>query len=324
MNHVQSQQGVTLVELMVGLTIGLVLSLAASSIYLATTETSRATKAHGDINETGKLALDMVGREIEKAGFYPAQYPTDAATDKVNGQYTNTKAPGPTSIYNAGLYGCDGAHYDASVGGACEATTAGKPDGIIINYFATEEFGASSYLGNSNDCNRKPASGDAANAARVTAKLPIFVSNRFGLVDSNYTDPDGNALKAHSLACHGNGAEANTTLQPLLMGVEDLVFRYGVYAAGGTDTTVQSPDQFLTAAQVNALTSISGLSPWQRVSAVKVCMLVRSLQNARTEDATRTYVDCRGNSKTQPVTDHTVYKRFERVYAVRNNLTGTL
>jgi len=323
MNKIQLQRGVTLVELMVGLTIGLVLSLAASSIYLATTETSRATKAHGDINETGKIALDMVGREIEKAGFYPAQYPTDATTDKVNGQYTNTKAPGPNSIYNAGLYGCDGSLYDASLG-TCGPTTAGKPDGIIINYFATEEFGSSSFIGNSNDCNRNPASGDTANTARVAAKLPIFVSNRFGLIESSYQDPDGTTtIRAHSLACHGNGAEANT-FQPLLMGVEDLVFRYGVYAAGGTDTTVQSPDQFLTAAQVTALSTISGLSPWQRVSAVKVCMLVRSLQNARIGDATRTYVDCRGNSKTQPATDQTVYKRFERIYAVRNNLTGTL
>src|SRR5260221_4524368 len=103
MNQMHSQRGVTLVELLVGLTIGLVLSLAASSIYLATTETSRATKAHGDINETGKLALDIVGREIEKAGFYPAQYPTDTTTDKVNGAFTNTKSA--STIYNAGLYG---------------------------------------------------------------------------------------------------------------------------------------------------------------------------------------------------------------------------
>jgi len=315
----RSQRGLTLVELMVGLAIGLVVSLAASALYLATNETARATKAFGDINETGKLALDAIGRELQKAGFYPAQYPIDATRPNVIGAYFNGKA-GAKAAFDNGLYGCDGAMYDP-VNRACAATTAGKPDSIIVNYFATPEFGPSSLLGNSNDCNRKAVSNDADNAAREAANLPLFVSNRFSLQDTSYTGPDGRTITTKSLVCHGNGDDSNEEFGQHFQGIEDMVVRYGVYS--NVDT--QQADQYLDAAGVIGEGSVGSLSPWQRVTYVKICVLVRSLDNARTEDKAgeeRTYRDCRGADVTPA--DKSLYKRFERVYAIRNNLNGTL
>ena len=63
------QTGVGLVELMVGLVIGIVLSMAAAALYLGTRDMSRGSQAITDVNETGKIALEMIGREIQKAGF---------------------------------------------------------------------------------------------------------------------------------------------------------------------------------------------------------------------------------------------------------------
>lgn len=315
----RSQLGLTLVELMVGLVISIVVSLAAAALYLATRESTRAAQGHSDINETGKIALDMIGRELQKAGFYPAQFatPTDVAHA---GKYYNGKANAKVA-FDTGLYGCDGAVYKPSTHD-CDTATAGDPDSVIINYFSSPEFGTSVLLGNTNDCNRLPVSGDADNAAKTAAGLPLFVSNRFGLVATTYTTPDGSTVNTKSLYCHGNGADTDATLQPAIQGIEDLVIRYGVGPGGST----QSPTKFLTAANVSAeATSTEGQKPWQRVTAVSVCIVVRSLENNRVEDKSgslRTYKNCRGGTTSMPTTNRYLYKSYERVYAIRNNLNA--
>ncbi|MBX9794965.1 MAG: prepilin-type N-terminal cleavage/methylation domain-containing protein, partial [Burkholderiaceae bacterium] len=106
------QYGMTLIELMVGLVIGIVLSLAAASLYLATRESSRTSQSISDINETGKIALEMIGREIQKAGFYPAQFGQNVKSQEaIYGVYYNAKDS--TKIaFNTGLFGCSGANYN--------------------------------------------------------------------------------------------------------------------------------------------------------------------------------------------------------------------
>lgn len=314
------ERGLTLVELLVALTIGLVITLAASALYLATRETARSVQAIGDINETGKIALDMIGREIQKAGFFPAQF-ASTTSDRIIGSYYNGKA-GAKPIFDTGIAGCDGAAYDPTAKACASAGAGTPPDGIVLNYFATPEFGATSLLGNANDCNRQPVSNDADNTARAAAGTPLFVSNRFSLVASSYTGPDGVTISTKSLACQGNGADT-AAAQPMLMGVEDMVIRYGIYS---TDTS-QSPDKFLSAAGINGQGLVGTKTPWQRVTAVKVCVLIRSLDSARQEDkstAKRTYRDCRNTDVTPPASDRFIHKRFERIYAVRNNLNDIL
>jgi hypothetical protein len=93
------------------------------------------------------------------------------------------------------------------------------------------------------------------------------------------------------------------------------------------DGVGQSPTEFMTAANVSAQLDVSGRTPWQRVTAVSVCVLVRSVANGRQEDKTgseRTYADCRGNTVSLPTGDRYVYKTYQRVFAVRNNLSGQL
>ncbi len=321
----KGQRGVTLVELMVALVIGLVISLAAAALYLATQESTRSTRAVGDINETGKIALDMVGREIQKSGFFPRQVssvdqPLGGSTDFFGGFY-NGKA-GNRAAFANGLFGCDGATYDPATR-ACNAEVADAPDAIVVNYFSTPEFGPASLMGNFNDCNRQPVANDADNAVRAAGGRPQFVSNRYGLIASAYDAPDGGRVTTQSLACHGNGADAAADHQPMVQGVQDMVIRYGIYGAGAG----RSPAEFLTAALVIARGDIEGRTAWQRVTAVKVCVLVRSLDAARQEDKAanqRSYRNCRGEDVTPPAGDRFIYRRFERIFAVRNNLNEAL
>jgi type IV pilus assembly protein PilW len=313
------QRGLTVIELMVALVIGLVISIAASAIFLGTRTSSVSAQSVSDQNETGQLALDLLGREIKKAGFFPAQFGSETQP-LLPGGFVNIK-DATKAAFNQGVFGCQGAAFDPS-SNTCAATTAGAPDGLVINYMSTPEFGDDAAVGNHRDCNRNPVSADPANAAALAADRPLFVSNRFSLVATSYTAPGGRTVNTRSLACHGNGDDAATAPTPHLAGVEDLVLTYGVW---GT-VNQQTPTRYYTATEVNALPVVDGLTAWQRVTSISVCLVVRTPDAVRqTEGATaRTFTDCRGNDVTLTNTDRTLLKRFERVYAVRNNLKAAL
>ena len=66
--HHQKQKGVTLVELMVSLAIGLVIALAVTMAYVAVRGNATTTDAFSRVNEDGKLALDLIAREIQMSG----------------------------------------------------------------------------------------------------------------------------------------------------------------------------------------------------------------------------------------------------------------
>ena len=310
------QRGLTLIEMLIGLVIGLVVSLAALALYLALNDSSRVSRAAGDVNETGRLALEILGRELQQAGFYPAQFPAgaDPTLTSTIGEYFNGKR-GQHKAFDSGLYGCDGAPYDPATM-ACGTRRDNAPDAIVFNHFAEP---ARAF-----DCNRRPVSTDPDNAARVATRMPLFVSNRFVLMPLVAKDAKGAESTTRVLACHGNGDKANGGFTTQLQGIEDLMIRYGLHS--GT-TTSQSPEQFLSASGVDAEPTVSGVGPWQRVTAVKLCILVRSAATVRaTDKAAREpgIRDCRGAELKPDSPDHHLYKRFERVFAVRNNLTGTL
>lgn len=318
-----SQAGLSLVELLVSLAISIVIALAAASAYLGARSTATAMANISNINETGKFALDMIGRDLQMAGYYPAIIASSSTNTNMMGSFSNTKNAA-IPAYNQGLFGCDGGQFNPTTG-ACPTAVAGAPDSVVINYFAQAELDATTF-GSGFDCLRQAVSNDPNNAAQIAAGKPLYVSNRFGLVDTTYTAAGGAAtgrsVSTKSLGCNGNGKNPeDTTYQPIFEGIEDLVFRYGANAGTGS----QSPETYYTAAEVTALPTVNGSNGWQRVTSVHVCVLTRTLENTRTQDkpgTLRSYTDCRGSVKTYAIDERTLYKRFDRIFAIRNNLNG--
>jgi len=69
--HGRSQQlGLTLVELMIAMTLGLLILLAVASIYIGSRQTFRMQEENARLQETGRYALEVVGRSIRQAGFW--------------------------------------------------------------------------------------------------------------------------------------------------------------------------------------------------------------------------------------------------------------
>jgi type IV pilus assembly protein PilW len=348
-----AQRGTTLIELLVAMSITLFLVIAAAYVYLGTRETQRAIERSSSSVETGTFALQTVGRDILNAGFYPSTMPPIAPLfpqmRSADGYPPATGIPvrttdwvSPAPAYLTAIFGCEGSKFN-HVTATCGATVAGEPDSIVINYFTNEAQAFAGGTGQRRDCTGSDVGGDPTNAVRklntpvpsptaINANLapqsPLFVSNRYGL-NATTMEIEGKSVSTQSLACSGNGSStfgiANTTAyQPLLAGIDDLQFTYGVF----NSEVSRAPERFYTATEVAALLnkSIDGVSmtPWARVSAVRVCVMTRTLGGipkiADKVDSERSYLDCTDQTVTQPATDQSLHKRYIQVFGVRNRL----
>jgi type IV pilus assembly protein PilW len=152
--------------------------------------------------------------------------------------------------------------------------------------------------------------------------LPLFVSNAYGLGSSYTYQQDGQSIQTRSFRCAGNGPNPKP-YQPLIAGIVQLRFRYGVASA----TTLESPARFYTATEVSAMPSvdINGESKtgWQRVSSVQVCVVAKTLDSSVRQTASGKYIDCDGTQVSFTGADRAIYQQQTRIFGVRNNLTRT-
>lgn len=69
-NGQMRQSGLTLVELLIAMTLGLLILLAVASVYLGSRQTYRMQEENARLQETGRYALEVLGRSIRQAGFW--------------------------------------------------------------------------------------------------------------------------------------------------------------------------------------------------------------------------------------------------------------
>jgi type IV pilus assembly protein PilW len=69
-SSVKRQRGLTLIELMVSLVIGLLLVIAMSALFVTNSTSRRELTISADVIENGRYATDQLTRELTQAGFY--------------------------------------------------------------------------------------------------------------------------------------------------------------------------------------------------------------------------------------------------------------
>jgi type IV pilus assembly protein PilW len=325
----RGSRGFSLVELLVAVAINLVVVVAASYLYLATRESQRVAAERAMMFENGNFALEIIGRELENAGFFPAVSAFDISRGATFVATYENPVTGVPAAFNRGLFGCDATSFLPSTS-ACGAH-AGSPtpdaDAMVVNYFTNDAMSLD--VGQRADCQRQDVSVDPTNSTRVGTStatgvpptVPLFVSNRYTLIPTTVRS-DTQTISTFALACNGNGVAAQVdTYQALVSGIEQLRFRYGTFSV---ENPFQ-PDAFLTAAGVSALGTVS-LGPetragWGRVIAVRACLLVRTMQPAKVSRASYTLNDCDGTAQTY--TDGVERKVMTQVFAVKNHIPQT-
>jgi type IV pilus assembly protein PilW len=71
MKSIHLQKGLTLVELMVAMTIGLVLMLGATGVLITNQRAFATTESISLIQDNSRIAIDMIARDIRQAGGHP-------------------------------------------------------------------------------------------------------------------------------------------------------------------------------------------------------------------------------------------------------------
>lgn len=88
-------RGVSLIELMISLVLGLLVVGAAIGIFVANRQTFRATDSLGQIQENARTAFELMGRDLRGGGSNPCRN-----NIRVTGPGTNARIPGvPNTIY---------------------------------------------------------------------------------------------------------------------------------------------------------------------------------------------------------------------------------
>lgn len=95
---VHRQSGLTLVEILVSISLGLLLLFGIGSIFVGSNQTYRVQEENARIQEAGRYALEIIGRNLRQAGF--ADIPINPVATKT--AFQGTPVRGADSVCPAG------------------------------------------------------------------------------------------------------------------------------------------------------------------------------------------------------------------------------
>ncbi|MEW5755175.1 MAG: PilW family protein [Pseudomonadota bacterium] len=322
------QKGLSLIELMVAVTIGLILLAGVIQIFTSNKQTYRVQAAMARVQENGRLAMQLLSQDIRMADFWGC----NSTASKVS-SHLNLAADEPYKVFatyhhakptDGGIYGTDDTE------GAPSATN--RADTIVVQGAFGPGVPLTSHVGEQFIL---PAT------TGITLNEPIVVSNCLKTDLAQVTSVNtatGEVLAQTGVGTPGNnpaitfpayGTDAQVYVprrieysiqddgttgerglymkidgspqMMLVLGVEDMQILYGV------DTSADLvPDQYVSAATLNTGTADQKFAKWANVITVRVELTVRSDDNIATQ--------------TTDAGDRRLRRTFASTIAVRNRV----
>lgn len=290
--------GFSLIELMVALALGLLLTLVVGYVYLGSRQASRLQEANAYVQQNTRLGFSRLSKDVRMAGFAGCSFQT--STNVVNG------APAYTSLIDQPVFGFD----DSAIGtlpagmarlrgDVLRIVSADDSDNRIDSYdppaaqfklAASHDFADGDILLATNCQHAAIFQVSNANTANVTIvhNTGNAVSPGNSIKDLGFTSVSakdarifrvrswyyyvGNNNGVPSLMRLQEGPSSNTT-RDIVEGVEDMQLVYGVDTDGDRDV-----DGYFRADQIATLAMAGPLSGgnWSRVLSVRVALLLAS------------------------------------------------
>lgn len=297
--HKLSQQsGLTLIELMVSLVIGLLLAIIASSSYLYSKQAYNAVSENSQMEENGRLALNLLARNIQSAGY--------VALDTAVG------IPVPPDIK---VTGCDfgmvapqTATSIADLGCQTSLPAGTTQSGSIAMFYQTDAIDTTSagkYQGV--DCiGNSPVKLASTSGGTATFEVRSY----FYVATTTAGTPFGTTTMGQlSCATDPTGSSSPTFFQrqPLIPGIQQLRAQYLLPTNEKADA---APGQ-----KAYQASEITLANKWSKVVAVDLCVLTKSIQPSGNDTAT-SVTDCYGNAFTPPPSQS--FRRFTTTVNLRN------
>ena len=283
MRSLGTQRGVTLVELMISMFIGLVVVGAVIVSFLGSGRAGRYQAALSQMNQDAQVGLNLLAREIQMAGYVSP------------GQVLGAPA----------IFGCDSttgtvpfvAPEAATL--TCSAWTSPSVSALEVVYEADTLTTVVSGTSPS-DCLGNP----------ITASSPGFFVTR----NRYHIKPNGTSGR-NELQCSSPAATGNT--QPLIENVEDMQLWYGVADAATPETVVRYARAGIDASTTDTINAV-GAAEWNNVNSVRICLLMRSAEPILTSEDTLTYLDC--TSAVQTSSDNHLRRAYFTTATVRTKM----
>ncbi len=295
-------RGVSLVEVMVSLVIGLVVVGAVLVSYIASGKSGAQQAAYAEMNENAQLGLGLLSRDLLLAGYaQPTGYEMTAGAPPVpTGNLTRTYSGRP-------VFGCDNGFVSPSaIAAVACATTAGSPaiemvyEADIENTVPTAANLPSDCLGNT----LRPAAGTLSGADYFVTFNRYYLSNG-----------DTGRSELHCASNTRDVLGQPVPGQPLVDNVEAMKFWYG--EAGALAADRRRVVRYVTAPTGNTI-------DWLNIVSVRVCLLIRSSEAVLDMDLypdplqPPKYLDCDSNEQT--ITDKFLRRAYFTTVTLRNKM----
>jgi type IV pilus assembly protein PilW len=299
-------QGLSLIEVMVSLAIGLVVIGAVFANYLNNSQGSRQTAALTQVTNDAALAFGILRNHMAVADYsLPSGVTATGLTRRLTGM---------------NVFGCSGGFDEATddqvdPANILCASTAGTSDALMVRYEVDEQ----SVPSVTNTATSTTAPSDCTGNALVRVTDGYFVADsRFDIA----TGADG----VPSLACLGNGntpataakfgGTAGAQTAALVENIAEMHLTYGV-AAGKQQNIIR----YVSAADVAKADDVNRADKWGNVVSVRICLLVRSAEEVL--PAKTAYRGCnQAVVAAANVPDRRIYRAFTSTVVLNNRLNA--
>jgi type IV pilus assembly protein PilW len=272
LQRVRCQSGLTMVELMIAMALGLLILLATTSLLLSSKTGYIAEDQMVQLHETGRYTTEVLARAIRQTGY-----------EHMDGERVAIVA---TAELTANVAGLDAMTLKKTGAGLSSATSSDVVNGSDI--LAVRFFGDDAGDGNGTILNCAGLAVPAVNAAGGAEQDRGW--SIFYVAKDSAGEPE---LRCKYQTKTGWNADA------IARGVESFQVLYGVDVQGDG-----APDQFITARDVDALDDRLALNGnnaverladlnrktyWKKVRSIRFSLLVRGSQKARDDALTDEY-----------------------------------
>lgn len=334
--RMRRNRGITLIEILISVVIGMVVVVAVIVSYLGSGQASRYQAALTQMNQDAQTGLNMLAREIQLAG-YSAPAALSAANPSVISYYNLACAAGncvlPLLPATGGgtvgyIFGCDATRGTVPFTDptspvlACQPAAGALSSGFGVVYEADAKNAVAVNVTVAGVSTLTPTNclGGTLNVITPTIGNPYYVArNRYYI----NTQVGANSTGRPELYCASDGSAG----MPFIENVDDMQVWYGLATATVTSNPatrqvvryVQAGRDATTAGTVNA-TNAATPGEWEKVIAVRICLLMRSAEPVLTGEDSATYQPCDSNAAALTSTDGYLRRAYYTTATLRSKM----
>lgn len=241
------QQGLTLIELMIAMALGMGVVLAAVALMQAARTTYLSVADSAQVQENGRYALDLIARTVRQANYVPRDNPTFLRND------LGGLKPGVEGLDNARV-----GEHSTGLSSPSPNRDAHGSDLLAIRFFGSGP--------------RNQPDNDMLNCAGFAVPGPNGATTLSDLEDARgqsifYVSLDGTGEP--ELRCKYLTRDGGWSAAAIVRGVESFQVLYGVRNVNNTDGDLD----YMSATRIN--------KRWRDVAAVRIALLARGERNVR-------------------------------------------